>query len=167
MFGGSLPSALNLRFRLSSGVRRAVTSLWFAAFGLALGLLFTLHGPVAWRALLLFVALPVLSGGVAGFLWGSPLLDVSTKKTAADALLRGGGVAAGAFAIFSFCFALLLPVLEAGWSRSQVPALFFTVLTLGLLAVGPLVVVSGLIAGVALHALARWAASSEHNLPGL
>lgn len=165
MFGGSLLSALDLRLRLSARARRAVASLWFAAFSLGVGMLFTLHGPVAWRALLLFVVLPALSGAVAGFLWGSPLLDGSTTKTAADALLRGGGVAAAAFAIFSCCFAVLLPVVETGWSGSQVPALFLTVLTLGLLAVGPLVVVGGLIAGVTLHALVRWAASFHHNLP--
>jgi hypothetical protein len=132
-----------------------VASLWFAIFGLLIGMLFALHGPIAWPALCLYIILPTVSAAAAGFIWGSTVLDLSKTKAAADALLRGIKVAAGAFIIFAICFATALPMVEHGWSLHQVPGLLMFSLTLGLLAVGPLLLIAGMVAGVTLYAFGR------------
>ena len=153
----SLVSQAGFAFPFSPVVRRVLAALWFALCGLLLAAAFALHGPIAWPALCLYVLAPAFSAAIAGFLWGAVLLDSSRTRTIPDALVRGVGVAAGAFLIFTLCFATLLPLVEHGWSGRQVPALFFMALTMGLLAVGPLVLIAGMVAGIALFVVGRCA----------
>lgn len=132
---------------------RILAAAWFAAFGFIAAAIFFLHRPIAWRAVILYLVLPSLSAGAAGYAWGAPLLDPNNRW--GKALLRSLGVTAGAYAIFALLFALGLPLLERGWSLLQVPGLLVMTLTLGLLMVGRWVLFAGIAAGLTLHKLGR------------
>jgi predicted branched-subunit amino acid permease len=70
-------------------------------------------------------------------------------------MLRGAGVAAGAFVIFAVLYAFGLPLVERGWHISQAPGILVAALMLGLLMVGPVILIGGMIAGLALYVLGR------------
>jgi len=133
-----------------------VAAVWFAAFGglATVGLFLPLSKTGHFA--LLYIGLPALSAGVAGYVWGGVLLDASRVRTYGDAALRGLAVSAGAYAIFSLLFAWGLPLLEAGWSVHQAPSFLLFTLTFGVLLTGPVVLAVGMIAGSALFALGRY-----------
>lgn len=138
--------------------RRCLAAVWFAAFGALATFAFFL--PLSMRAhvAFLYVGLPSLSAGIAGYVWGGAILDATKVRTYAGSLLRGVAVAIGAYAIFALFFSCGLPLLEAGGSLRQVPGLLLATLTLGLLLLGgPIVLVGGMIAGTALFALSSLA----------
>jgi hypothetical protein len=62
-------------------------------------------------------------------------------------MLRGAGITAAAFAISAALFAAGLPVMSRGWSLKQFWEIFISTATLGLLMVGPFILLAGVIAG--------------------
>ena len=141
------------RLRPEAGERRVVAGLWFAAVGFLVGALFVLHGPVAVPAAILYLALPSFSAGAAGYAWGGSILD--TSKNWGESLLRSVMVTAGAYAIFAPLYACGLVLLERGWSVRQIGGLLLLTLTLGLLAAGPVMLLAGMVGGLALHRIGR------------
>ena len=107
------------------------------------------------HAVILYIVLPSVSAGIAGYIWGGAILDLSKVKTYGGSLLRGLGVSAGAYAIFALLYACGLPLLEAGWSLRQAGSLLFFTLTFGLLLAGPMVSIAGMVAAVSLFRLGR------------
>jgi hypothetical protein len=143
------------QFLLRRAARRWLAALWFAAFSVLTMALLFLHSPIAPRAVLLFIFLPVLSSAVAGYLWGGAILDPTRTAGHGQCLLRGLGVTAGAFGIFLASFALAFPLAEHGWAFRQVGALFLTTAIFGLIMTGPIIAAAGVLAAVTLFALGR------------
>jgi hypothetical protein len=135
---------------LSAAARRFVAATWFAAFALLSTALFFLRLSMATHAVILYIILPSLAAGIAGYTWGGAILDSSHVKTYVQSVLRGLGVSAGAYAIFAVLYACELPMLEGQWSLGRVGSLFVFTLTLGILMAGPLAAVTGMIAAVTL-----------------
>src|SRR5262249_49481541 len=117
--------------------------------------LFFLRVPVASHAVLLYKVLPSLAAAIAGFIWGGAILDSSRVKTYGQSVLRGLGVSAGAYFIFSIFYACELPLLEGQWSLERVGSLVLFVLMLGPLMVAPLVAIGGVTSGITLYGLGR------------
>lgn len=145
---------------LSAAARRALSAGWFGLFGFLAAGAFFLRPGVKLPALCLYVLVPVLAATLAGAIWGPAILDASRTQAPGIAMLRGIGVTAGAFAIFAVLFALGLPLLERGWKISQAGGILLAALTLGLLMVGPLIAISGMIAGLTLFLLGRRATTA-------
>lgn len=142
---------------LTSSARRALAAAWFAILGFLVTALLFLHQPMVFHGWFLLVLLPAMSGGLAGYIWGGAILDFTKTRGYGESLLRGIGVAGGAFAIFAVLFAFALWQTEPGWGMSQVGGLFLATLTFGLLMVGPLVMITGLVGGGTLYLLGRHA----------
>ncbi len=140
---------------LSATARRAISAAWFGLFGFLAAGIFCLRPDVKFPALCLYVLVPGLAATLAGAAWGPAILDPSRTQAPGVAMLRGIGVTAGAFAIFAVLYALGLPLLERGWKMNQAGGILIAALTLGLLMVGPLIAISGMIAGLTLFLLGR------------
>jgi len=140
---------------LSSGARRPLAAAWFAFFGFLAASVFFLRPHVRFSVLCLYVLLPSLAAAIAGYIWGGAILDFTTTKSPGNSMLRGMGVTAGAFLIFAVLYALGLPLVERGWSIKQAGGILVAALTLGLIMVGPLILIAGMIAGVTLYMLGR------------
>jgi hypothetical protein len=110
---------------------------------------------MASHAIILYIILPSLAAGIAGYLWGGAILDSSHVKTYRQSVLRGVGVSAGAYAIFAVLYACELPMLEGQWSLGRVGSLFLFTLMLGILMGGPLAAVTGMTAAVTLFRFGR------------
>lgn len=106
------------------------------------------------NVIVLYLILPTLSGVLAGYVWGEPILDPVATPTSGKAILRGLGITVRAYFIFSVLFAFGLPMFEPLWSLRQVGGLFLLTLTLGFLMVGPIASFAGALAGIALYVLA-------------
>ena len=122
---------------LPPAARRPIAAIWFAAFALLFTVLFFLRVTMASHAVILYIVLPSLAAGIAGYIWGGAILD-SRVKTYGQSVLRGLGVSAGAYLIFAVLYACVLPVLEGKWSLGRVGSLFLFTLMLGILMGGPL-----------------------------
>lgn len=83
---------------LPPAARRPVTAIWFAAFALLFTALFFLRLSMASHAVILYIILPSLAAGIAGYIWGWTILDSSRVKTYRQSVLRGLVVSAGAYA---------------------------------------------------------------------
>ena len=120
-----------------------------------------MRGPMAGNVIILYLVLPTLSGVLAGYVWGGPILDPIATPTSGKALLRGLGITVRAYFIFSLLFACGLPLFETLWSPRQVCSLFLLTLIFGFLTMGRIVLLAGALAGIALYLLAharrRWA----------
>ncbi|HEX2327770.1 MAG TPA: hypothetical protein VHN74_03530 [Candidatus Angelobacter sp.] len=145
---------------LSATVRRPLAAIWFGLFGFLAAGIFFLRPDVKLPALCLYVVFPGIAGAIAGAIWGGTILDPVRTPASSVAILRGVGVAAGAFLVFAVLFALGLPLLEKGWRWSQAAGLVIATLTLGLLMVGPLIAISGMVAGLTLFLLGRRASTA-------
>ncbi len=143
--------------------KRFLAASWFALFGFLAASIFFLRPNVRFHALCMYVLLPAACAGIAGFFWGGSILDGTATRSYANSMLRGIGVTAGAFAIFAVVFAVGLPLLERGWSLKQSAGIFITTLTLGLLMVGPMILLAGVIAGITLHLLGRLASTKTDD----
>jgi hypothetical protein len=143
---------------------RIVGSIWFSSFGFAGTTAFSFHQPIALRAVILFMVLPTVSAGIAGYIWGGTILNTSKVRSVANSLLRGVGVAAGAFGIFAVLFAFAIPMLEPIWSIHQAGALLVLTLTLGGVAAGPAMLLVGMLAGISLYQFGR---ATERQPPPL
>jgi hypothetical protein len=141
---------------LQSAARRYVAAAWFAASGALATVGLFLPLSKTGHFVLLYVALPAFSAGIAGYFWGGAILETSRINTYGGAALRGLAVSTGAYAIFSLLFACGLPLLEAGWSIRQAPSFLLFSLTFGVLLTGPVVLAVGMIAGSSLFALKRY-----------
>ena len=135
--------------------RRLCAAAWFALLGFTVSALLFLHGPMRWNAVYLYLLLPALSGGLAGYLWGGAILDSGRAKNMSEALLRGVGVTAASFAIFSLLFAVVYSLTEQSFPIPQVFRLFLTTLGLGLVVAGPVMAVVGIMGTVFLYMLGR------------
>ena len=142
---------------LTNSLRRALAAALFAILGFLVTALLFLHQPMVFHGRFLLVLLPALSSGLAGCIWGAAILDSTKTKGYGESLLRGIGVASGAFAIFAVLFEFALWQTEPGWGMSPVGGLFLATLTFGLLMVGPLVMITGLVGGGILYLLGRHA----------
>jgi hypothetical protein len=135
--------------------RRPIAAIWFAAFALLFTVLFFLRLSMAPHAVVLYIGLPSLAAGIAGYIWGGAILDSSHVKTYRQSVLRGLGVTAGAYAIFAVLYACELPLLEGEWSLGRTGSLFLFVLMLGPLMVAPMAAITGMISGIALFRFGR------------
>lgn len=135
--------------------KRLLAAAWFAVFGFLAASIFFLRPDTKLPALCLYVLLPTLAAFIAGSLWGGAILDPSATRDVAHSMLRGAGVTAGAFLIFAVLFSLALPVAERGWAIKQAGGILVATLTLGLLMVGPLIVIAGILGGLTLYVLGR------------
>jgi hypothetical protein len=104
---------------------------------------------------ILYVVLPSLAAGIAGYSWGGAILDPSRVQNYGQTVLRGFIVAAGTFVIFAAFYACGLPALEGQWSLGRVGSLFLLTLMLGILTGGPLAGVTGTTAAVTLFRFGR------------
>ena len=129
---------------------RPLAAIWFAAFGFLTTVLFFL--PLAGKShvVVLYILLPSTSAGLAGYVCGGAILDSAKIKSYGKSLLRGLGVTAVAYVIFSVLYAFALPLLERGWSLRQAVGLTPLALIFGLLMMGPLAAIAGMVAGATL-----------------
>jgi hypothetical protein len=140
---------------LPPSARRPIAALWFAAFAAVATFLFFLRLVMAAHAVILYVVLPSLAAGIAGYSWGGAILDPSRVQNYGQTVLRGFIVAAGTFVIFAAFYACGLPALEGQWSLGRVGSLFLLTLMLGILTGGPLAGVTGTTAAVTLFRFGR------------
>lgn len=124
---------------------------WFSAFAMLTLFLFFYPLSMTSNARFLFIALPGISGAVAGYALGGNIIDRTKTPGYGKAVLKGVGVALGAFVIFAALFAVCLPIIEPGWGFNQVGSFFVNALIFGFLMGGPLAVIAGGIAGASLH----------------
>jgi hypothetical protein len=150
---------------LSAAARRFVAATWFAAFALLSTALFFLRVSMASHAVILYIILPSLAAGIAGYVWGAAILDPSRVQNYGQTVLRGFFVGAATFVVFAGLYACGLPMLEAQWSLGRVGSLFLFTLTLGILMAGPLAAVTGMVAAVTLFRFGRllFAGSDDRN----
>jgi hypothetical protein len=140
---------------LPPSVRRPIAALWFAAFAALDTFLFFLRLVMAPHAVILYVVLPSLAAGIAGYIWGGAILDPSRVQNYGQTVLRGFLVGAATFVIFAVLYACGLPMLEGQWSLGRVGSLFLFTLMLGILMGGPLAAVTGITAAVTLFRFGR------------
>jgi hypothetical protein len=107
------------------------------------------------HAVILYIALPSLAAGIAGYIWGGAILDPCRVQTNIRSILRGFMIGAGAFLIFSVLYACLLPMLEGQWSWRRTGSLFLLTLMFGIVTGGPLTALTGMIAGGTLSKFGR------------
>jgi hypothetical protein len=107
------------------------------------------------HAVILYIVLPSLAAGIAGYIWGGAILDPSRTQTYGQAVLQGLIVGAATFVIFAVLYACGLPMLEGEWSLGRVGSLFLFTLMLGILMGGPLAAVTGMTAAVTLFRFGR------------
>lgn len=141
---------------LPSAARPLVAAICFAIFGLLSTSLFFLRVSMASHAVILYIVLPSLAAGIAGYLWGGAILDSSRVQNYGESVLRGLVVSAAAYAIFAVLYACVLPMLEGQSSLGRVGSLFLFTLMLGILTGGPLAAVSGMVAGITLFRVSRY-----------
>lgn len=140
---------------LPPSARRLTAALWFAAFAALATFLFFLRLVMAPHAVILYIILPSLAAGIAGYIWGGAILDPSRVQTYGQSVLRGFMIGAGTFVIFAALYACGLPMLEGQWSLGRVGSLFLLTLMLGILMGGPLAAVAGMTAGLTLFKFGR------------
>lgn len=141
---------------LPSAARPLVAAICFAIFALLSTSLFFLRVSIASHAVILYIVLPSLAAGIAGYLWGGAILDSSRVQNYGESVLRGLVVSAGAYAIFAVLYACVLPMLEGQSSLGRVGSLFLLTLMLGIFTGGPLAAVSGMVAGITLFRVSRY-----------
>jgi hypothetical protein len=115
------------------------------------------------HAIVLYIVLPSVSLGIAGFIWGGGILDSSKVKNHGESLVKGLGIAIGAYVIFALLYANGLPLLEIGWSPRQVVGLLFFTLTFGLLLGGPIAAVAGIVAATSLFSFGRYLSDGRES----
>ena len=140
---------------LPPAARRPIAAIWFAAFALLFTVLFFLRLSMASHAVVLYIVLPSLAAGIAGYIWGGAILDSSHVKTYRQSVLRGLGVSAGAYAIFAVLYACEVPLLEGEWSLGRAESLLLFALMLGPLMVAPMAAITGMISGIMLFKFGR------------
>lgn len=140
---------------LPPSARRSVAALWFAAFAALATFLFFLRLVMAPHAVILYVVLPSVAAGIAGYGWGAAILDPSRVQNYGQAVLRGLIIGPLTFVIFAALYACVLPTLEGQWSLGRVGSLFLFTMTLGTLMGGPLAAVTGMTAGITLFKFGR------------
>jgi hypothetical protein len=140
---------------LPPSARRPIAALWFAAFAALATFLFFLRLVMSPHAMILYVVLPSLAAGIAGYSWGAAILDPSRVQNYGQIVLRGFIVGAWTFVIFAALFACGLPMLEGEWSLGRVGSLFLLTVMLGILMGGPLAAIAGMAAAVTLFRFGR------------
>jgi hypothetical protein len=140
---------------LPPSARRPIAALWFAAFAALATFLFFLRLVMAPHAVILYIVLPSLAAGIAGYSWGGAILDPSRVQNYGQSVLRGLMIGAGAFVIFAALYACGLPMVEGQWSLGRVGSLFLFTLMLGVLMGGPLAAITGMTAGLTLFKFGR------------
>jgi|KBSMisStandDraft_5_1062788.scaffolds.fasta_scaffold00140_1 hypothetical protein len=136
---------------LSVSHKRLLAALWFSALTLLCMLVMFHKLTMSFRGILLYVVLPIIASGIAGSLWGVPILNPAKTTRVGQSLLRGIAVSGGAFVIFSLMFAFALPFIERGWSLGQSRGILLFTWILGFLLAGPIVLIGGMLAGATLY----------------
>ena len=140
---------------------RPLAAIWFAAFGFLTTLLFFFPLSGKSHAVVLYIFLPSMSAGLAGYICGGALLESSKIRSYGASLLRDLGVTAVAYAIFSVLYAFVLPLLEQGWSLRQALGLMPLALIFGVLMMGPLAATAGMVAGATLFRFGHFLANGD------
>lgn len=140
---------------LPPSARRSIAALWFAGFAALATFLFFLRLVMGPHAVILYIVVPSVAAGIAGYGWGGAILDPSRVHNYGQAVLRGIIVGAGTFVIFAALYACVLPTLEGQWSLGRVGNLFLLTLMLGILMAGPLAAVASITAGITLFKFGR------------
>ena len=140
---------------LPLSARRPIAAFWFATFAALATFLLFLRLVMAPHAVILYVALPSLAAGIAGYSWGGAILDPSRVQNYGQTMLRGFIVGAGTFVIFAALYACGLPMFEGEWSMGRVGSLFLLTLMLGILMGGPLASITGMTAALTLFKFGR------------
>jgi hypothetical protein len=140
---------------LPPSARRLIAGLWFAAFAALATFLFFLRLMMSPHAVILYVILPSLAAGIAGYSWGGAILDPFRVQNYGQTVLRGLIVGTATFVIFAMLYACGLLTLEGQWSLGRVGGLFLLTLMLGILMGGPLTVVTGITAALTLFRFGR------------
>lgn len=140
---------------LPPSARRPIAAFWFAALAGVATFLFFLRLSMASHGVILYIMLPALAAGIAGYIWGGSILDSSRVQNYGQAVLRGLIVGAGTFVIFALLYACGLPMLEGEWSLGRVGSLFLLTLMLGVLMGGPIAAFAGMIGGITLFKFVR------------
>lgn len=140
---------------LPPSARRTIAALWFAGFAALATFLFFLKLVMGPHAIILYIVVPSLAAGIAGYSWGGAILDPSRVQNYGQAVLRGFLVGAATFVIFAALYACVLPTLEGQWSLGRVGSLFLFTLMLGILMGGPLAAITGMTAGITLYKFGR------------
>ena len=139
---------------------KSFAALWFGAFGFLTTVLFFFPLSGKSHVVVLYILLPSTSAGLAGYICGGAILDSVKTKSYGKSLLRGLGVTALAYPIFSMLYAFALPLLEQGWSLREAVGLTPLALIFGLLMMGPLAAIAGMVAGATLfrfgHLFCEW-----------
>ena len=147
-----MPPILPLLVKLTVSHKRLLAAVWFAALALFCVAAMFHRLTMSFRGTLLYVFLPIMASGIAGGLWGEPILNRAKTNSVGESPLRGIAVSGLAFVIFSLIFALALPFIErGGWSLRQSEGLLLFTWTLGLLLAGPIVLFGGMLAGATLY----------------
>ena len=134
---------------------RRVAALAFGVAGLLLSAIWFLPILAASHRLApltLFVGLPGLAAGFAGWILGAPLLDPTRCRSGARAALRGAGIALTALAVFAPLLALGIKWTEPGWTNPL--GLAALILWFGVIAVWWVTALVGALVGWLLW---RWA----------
>jgi|SRR5215470_16767181 len=132
---------------------RVIAMSCFGGVALLAAGLFFFHRPIALHAVVLFILLPTLAAGGAGFIWGGRILDSSRTTSFGAAAMRGMGVTLGAYPIFAVLFAIGIAFTERGWNAREIPGLFLLALMFGFLMSGSFMLLAGAIAGAGLYGL--------------
>ena len=140
---------------LSVANKRLLAAVWFSALALLFVAVMFHKLTMSFPGTLLYVFMPVIASGIAGSLWGFPILNPAKTNGVGQSLLRGIAVSASAFIIFSLMFTIALPLVERGWSLRESGGLLLLTWTLGLLLAGPIVLFGGMLAGVTLYLFRR------------
>jgi hypothetical protein len=140
---------------MSPAARRPIAAIWFAAVAALATFLFFRRLAMAPHAVILYIVLPSLAAGIAGYIWGGAILDSSRVRTYGEAVLRGLGVGAGTYLLFAALYSFVLPLLEGQWSLGRTGGLFVLTLTLGILMGGPLAAAAGMLGGFTLFGFGR------------
>jgi hypothetical protein len=159
------PISLSLG-NLAGSRKRLLAALWFAAFALLCVTVMFHRVTMSFRGVILYEVLPVLASGIAGGLWGGPILDLGKVNTLVRSLFKGIAVAGGGFVIFSLLFALVLPLIERGWSLRQSADLLLLTWTLGIALAAPIVLFGGMLGGATLFLFCRRFVAPEVLLTG-
>lgn len=138
------------------GISKWGTALWFGAFGLSVALV--MYGIPAWRRGLveigLYILSPALATTIAGYVLGPTIVDPYRTPTLIRAATKGALVSLVALALHSVLFAALYALTHQN-HEVNLPGLMFATLSVGAMAVGPVILVAGIACAVILNYRAR------------
>ncbi len=132
--------------------------IWFGGLGFLSTAMMNLTA-IAGRglgAITLYMILPVLAASLSGYCFGPKILQVSNERRAVHAVIYGMLVTIVAFLIFAPAFTVTYAITRSQ-GETDVLALTVSVLSIGLIAVSPVILVVGAIGGYLLYFVFNYA----------